>query len=453
VSVLATAGGENLTDLGNARRLVRAFGDRLRYCPARRLWLVWNKKRWKPDGTLRVMRLAKATVREMYAEAARITADTARLALTGHARNSESEARLRAMVTLARSEPGIPVTPDDLDRDPWLFNVRNGTLNLRTGNLRPHRREDLITKIAPVAFDPTATCPRWDKFLSQIFACDEKLIAFLKKAVGYSLTGTARERVILFLYGIGANGKTTLIETLRGVFGDYGMTTAVETLLVKRWGGIPNDLARLKGARFVSTSEADQAARLAEALVKTLTGRDCISARFLYGEFFDFRPTFVLWVATNHRPIIRGTDEGIWDRIRLVPFSVRVPNAKQDKKLLEKLCAERAGILRWAVEGCLAWQREGLGVPPAVEQATALYRTKSDVLGPFLTECCVIERTARVKFNDLYAAYLAWTGEDEEGLPLPRGTFAHHLTKLGYLPEKGAQGARIRCGIRLRTTK
>jgi putative DNA primase/helicase len=441
---------EHLTDLGNARRLVSAFGDDLLYCPARRSWLVWTGKRWKPDSTLRVMRRAKATIREMYEEVASITDDGKRLNLLDHARHSESEARLRAMVTLARSEPGIPVTPDALDLDPWLLNVLNGTIDLRTGKLRPHRRKDLITKLVSIEYDPDAKCARWEAFLDRIFAGDQGLIGSVQRAAGYSLTSTARERVIFLLFGSGANGKTTFLETLRAVLGDYAMTTPIETLLVKRTGGIPNDLARLKGARLVTTSEADKGARLAEALVKQLTGRDTIAARFLYGEFFDFRPTFTLWLATNHKPIIRGNEPAIWDRIRLIPFMVRIPAGQQDKTLLEKLRRELPGILRWLVDGCLAWERKGLGVAPAVKQATGLYEIEMDALSPFLEACCIINDAARATFEDLWAAYQNWARRAGKPSPLSSAEFGERLTDRGFAPGKGTKGIRIRRGIGLR---
>ena len=440
---------EHLTDLGNARRLVEACAADLRYCPQWRCWLVWDGRHWVPDKTLRVMRRAKAVVRQMYADAAATKNATKRRGLVEHAHKSESEARLRAMVTLAQSEPGIPVMVEELDRDRWLLNVLNGTIDLRTAKLRRHRRQDLITKLAPVAYDPTATCPRWEAFLDRIFAGDQKLIGFVRRAAGYSLSGTASERVILLLFGTGKNGKTTLLETLRAAFGDYATATPVETLLVKRTGGIPNDLARLKGARLVTASEAEKGARLAEALVKQVTGRDTIAARFLYAEFFDFRPTFTLWLATNHKPVIRGTDPAIWDRIRLIPFTVRIPEDEQDKQLLEKLRTELPGILRWLVEGCLAWQHDGLGVPPAVEDATAAYQAEMHPLTGFIEECCVIAATAWAKFGDLWKAYILWA-QDAGEVALSKVDFGDRLTDLDYPPDKGGKGARIRRGIALR---
>jgi putative DNA primase/helicase len=451
-STRALSGGvhnpDHFTDLGNARRLVKAYGHNLRYCPQGRRWLVWDGRRWAPDDTLHVMQLAKTVVTRMYADATTIGDDDRRHGVIKHARRSENEARLRAMVTLAQSEPGIPAKVQELDREPWLLNVLNGTIDMRTGELRDHRRADLITKLAPVAYDPAATCPRWDAFLNRIFADDQKLIAFVQRAAGYCLSGTASERAIFVLHGNGRNGKSTLLETLRAIFGDYAMATPVETLLVKRTGGIPNDLARLNGARLVTASEAESGARLAEAHVKQLTGRDMMPARFLYGEFFEFRPTFGLWLATNHKPVIHGTDPAIWDRVRLIPFTVRIPESEQDKGLLERLHEELPGILRWLVDGCLAWQRDGLDVPPAVEEATAAYQAEMDPLTAFIEECCVIAPTVRATIGDLWKAYVVWS--QDTGRPaLGKEEFDDRLTEQGYSPEKGTKGIRIRPGLGL----
>src|SRR5439155_4535552 len=367
--------------------------------------------------------------------------------LLKHALRSEQAARMQGMVTLAQSEPGIPVKPDQLDADPWALNVLNGTLDLRTGQLRPHRREDLITKLAPVVYDHEARYPLFLAFLDRIFAGNTELIGFVQRAVGYSLTGDVRERVLLILWGGGANGKSTLLETLRSMLGDYAMRTPTETLLVKHDGAIPNDVARLRGARFVSASEADEGKRLAEAQIKDMTGGETLSARFMRAEWFDFKPEFKLWLATNHKPVIRGTDKAIWDRIRLVPFNVRIPDGEQDKGLGAKLRAELPGILAWAVEGCLAWQRDGLGIAQDVQAATASYRAEMDVLAVFIGDVCTVSPAAKVSSKLLFSRYSKWCEANGER-PLSQRALGEKLREKGFEPGKvGHRGTRGWLGI------
>jgi putative DNA primase/helicase len=345
----------HLTDLGNARMFVARHGQNLRYVPHWGKWLVWDERRWAVDETRAVERHAKETVLAMHAGWSLVKDDDQRRKLLQHALRSQAEARLNAMVGLARSESGIPIRLDSLDADPWLLNVQNGTLHLCIGELRPHRREDLMTKLAPVSYDPQASYPTWEVFLHRIFGGDAALIRFVQKAVGYSLTGSTQEQCLFMLYGTGANGKSTFLNAVNRMLGEYASHTPTETLLINRSNGVRNDLARLQGARFVTAVEAEGRRQLAEAQVKQLTGGDKITARYLYQEHFEFYATFKLWLAVNHKLTIQGTDHAIWRRIRLIPFTVTIPEPERDKGLEEKLRAELPGILRWAVEGCLAW--------------------------------------------------------------------------------------------------
>jgi putative DNA primase/helicase len=390
------------------------------------------------DANGEVYRRAKETVRGMYVQAADIDADLDRRGLVGHARRSEAQARIRAMITLTQSEPGIAVLSEELDADPWLLNVANGTLDLRTGALRSHQRVDLITKLTPIEYHPEATCPIWERFLERILP-SSALRGFLQRALGYSLSGDTNERVIFIAYGTGANGKSTLMDTCRALLGEYAATTPAETFLAKREGTIPNDLARLKGARYVSAVETDAGRRLAEALVKQAAGGvDTIPARFMRAEWFEFRPEFKIWLATNHKPLIRGTDHAIWDRIRLIPFAVRIPDGEQDKKLPAKLRTELPGILAWATRGCLAWQQVGLDVPGEVQEATAAYRSEMDVLASFLEERCVREEGGRAGPTAIYKAFSAWceaTGERA----FSQRELATRLEELGF--SRGRSGA------------
>jgi len=439
------------TDLGNARRFLIAYGPDLHYCHPLQRWFVWDGTSWKEDQTGEVVARAKATVRAMYAEAASEGDDRRRQELARHALKSEAAQKIRAMVELLKTEPGIPVLPGELDRDPWLLNCQNGTLDLRTGELRPHDRRDLITKLAPVAYDPNATCPEWLSFLDRITGGRADLVTYLQRVVGYSLTGLTDERVLFILYGSGANGKSTFLETIALLLGDYAMRTTTETLLARDREGVPNDVARLRGARFVYASEAEEGRRLAEAKIKDVTGGDKIPARFLYGEWFEFCPEFKLFLATNHRPTIRGTDEGIWDRIRLIPFDVRIPESERipRRELMDRFKSELPGIFAWAVRGCLEWQEHGLGMPTEVAQATGAYRAEMDVLAQFLDECCIVNPLGKAKAGDLYGAYVDWCEANGER-PLAQRNFGMRLTERGFEQRRGTGGARWWVGVRLK---
>lgn len=288
---------------------------------------------------------------EEQAEAARRRVVKAR---RDFARRSQSRARLEAAVALAEREPGVPVRPADLDVDPWLLCARNGTVDLTTGALRPHRRGDLITRLAPADYDQNALCPLWERTLVRVLS-DPEVRAFVQRSLGYALTGSVREQCVFLWHGGGRNGKATVLEALRHALGDYAAETPAETITARNGGGVPSDVARLAGARFVTARETEEGQRLAESLVKQLSGWDTVTARFLFHEWFEFTPVLKLFLATNHLPQVRGTDEGLWRRIHLVPWDQTLSPGEVDKDLPEKLRAESAGILAWAVRGCLEW--------------------------------------------------------------------------------------------------
>jgi P4 family phage/plasmid primase-like protien len=437
----------NLTDLGNAERFAAHHGEDVRYCYPWRKWLVRTGARWERDEAGLVHRLAKETVRDIYREASDAEDEDRRKALAKHAAASESEARIRAMVELAKSE--APVSPDELDADPWLLNVQNGTINLRTGELREHRREDLITKLAPVEYDPDATAPTWGAFLERVLP-GEELRGFVQRAVGYSATGDTSEQCMFIHHGPGANGKSTFQEAVAAALGDYAMRTPTETLLVKRAGGVPNDVARLKGARFVTASETEEGRRLAESLVKDLTGQDTISARFMWAEWFDFKPTHALHLSTNHKPEIRGTDPAIWRRIRLIPWAVTILPAEQDRKLAEKLRDELPGVLAWIVRGCAAWLQEGLKAPEEVRQATKAYRAEMDVLAAFLADCCVRDEDELAFAGELWGAWKRWCDESGEQAGTQK-RFGGRLAERGFLNHRDSRtGRKVWSGLSLR---
>jgi P4 family phage/plasmid primase-like protien len=438
----------HFSDLGNARRLVARHGKDLRYCHASKDWFIWNGARWAGDKKGGVEVLAKETILALYPEATETADRLVRETIVNHALKSEAEARFRAMIALAKSEPGIPIAPDEFDSDSWVLSLLNGTLDLRTGKLLPHRREFFCTKQAPVEFDPNAPCPTWNAFLDRIMGGNSSLIGFLQRAIGYALTGLTTEQVLFFLYGTGANGKTTFLETIRGLLGDYATPSDFSTFLATKNEDRPrNDLARLKAARFVSAVEAGEGRRLAEPVVKQLTGSDTIVARFLFHEFFEFVPQFKLFLAANHKPRIVGTDPAIWRRIRLVPFAVAIPESEQDKHLQEKLQVELAGILNWALRGCLEWQRCGLGESPEVATATACYRREMDIFADFLDERCVIGPDEWATSADIYIDYQSWCERNGER-PLAKNAFGTKLRERGFEDEKH-NGARCWFGIGL----
>ena len=402
----------NTTDIGNGERLAHYHGEDIRYCHPQRKWYLWNGRRWKPDDSGEIKRLAKDVVKWIYREAGRCEDEERRKAIADHARKSESNFRIKAMIEMANSELGIPVTPDQLDVSMWLLNCQNGTLDLRTGELLPHSREHLITKITLVEYDQYAKLPLWDEFLRTATDDNEELIAFLQRAVGYSLTGNTGEEKLFFVHGPEAAGKSTFVESVKAMIGDYAITADFETFLQRREVGTArNDVAALAGARLVASIEVDEGKRLAEGLIKILTGGDTVRARFLYQESFEFLPQFKLWLCANHEPQIRAEDGAMWRRVLKLPFEHSIPRADRDPQVKATLKnPEIAGpaILAWAVEGCLRWQEYGLDIPPVVEKATDKYRADMDVIGAFVEECCIIDRNAFCLKKDLYETYVGW---------------------------------------------
>ena len=333
-----------------------------------------------------VVELAKQTARLIADESAHLQSDTARAERSRFAEQSLSKGSLDRMLDLAKSL--LAVEDARLDADPWLLNVENGTIDLRTGRREKHDPRDLLTKMAPVRADRQAKCPLFKKFLKRITGDDADLRAFIQKAVGYSLTGDMSEQVFFFVYGkSGKNGKSTLANLIRNMLGDYGLHTQTETLLVKQYdNNIPADLARLAGARMVTAIEANINRHLDEAKIKGMTGGEPITARFMRQNFFQFEPEFKLWLVANDRPRVRGTDEAFWRRVRVIPLTIKIPEAERDGDLPTKLQAEWPGILAWAVRGCLRWQREGLVEPDVVRSATKGWHQEMDHLKKFIAE-------------------------------------------------------------------
>lgn len=412
--VLAEGTGrdEPLTELGLARRMVRRFAGRVRFASQLGVWLVWDGRRYAEDVTGEVVRRAKAVVDDLHAEA-RIEINRRDELVRAWVRFQRAS-HLRAMVELAATEPGVPVTVDQLDADPWALNVANGVVDLRTGALRRHDPAELHTKVVAVDYAPDAQAPTWERFLDEVFDGDAEVVEFVRRFAGYSLSGDVREQLLLFAHGQGSNGKSTMLAMLRQVAGDYGLQLDPVVLTATDRDQHPTGLTDLRGKRLVTTVETETTRRLAETLVKLLTGGDPIRARRMRRDYFEFWPSHTLWLAGNHLPAIRGTDLGIWRRIALVPFDVTFEGERQDRELPAKLAAEAPGILTWAVGGCLDWQRDGLQLPDRVRAATARYRADQDHVGRFLADRCVVDDAAHVTARSLREAYEAWCTEQGE---------------------------------------
>jgi P4 family phage/plasmid primase-like protien len=382
-----------MTEGGNARRyaaLARAQGGSLFYCEDLGVWFSWDGKRWKRDHGIATQEMAKRVVRSVRQETVneKLT-PVAYQELAKHAIRSDSAKSIRSTIELAGSEPGMHVEHHRLDAQPMLLNIENGTLELTTGQLRPHDRADLLTKLCSVKYDPKAKCPTWLRFLDEIMAGRADLVDYLRRLSGYFLTGVIREHVLPVFYGVGRNGKTTFIDALLDLLGDYAGPAPKDLLMRKRNEQHPTEIADLDGLRLAVASETQRGQRLDESLVKLLTGGDPLKARHMRQDFYKFDPTHKLVLLTNHKPVVKDTTESIWSRLPLVPFGVVVPPQKRDLQLREKLRAEMPGILNWCIAGCLEWQRAGLNPPTAVLEASHEYRSEEDTIGQFLAECCV----------------------------------------------------------------
>jgi putative DNA primase/helicase len=433
----------HLTDAGNKNRLVEQFGPVIRFVSDWG-WLIWDRCRWRRDPPhLGVLKLAEKTIQAMHLEADqnRDPAHSRQLAL--HAVASEARSRMEAMVSLARMD--VQAESSAFDADPWLLNVQNGTLDLRTGTLRPHQSADLLTKLASVEYLPNVTAPTWMRFLSDIMQGNQELIDYLKRVVGYSLTGSTRERVFFVFHGTGSNGKSTFLETIGALIGDYAVRATTDTFLTKRDNTITNDLARLNGARLVVGSEIDYGRRLAEALIKQITGGDKIAARFLYQEDVEFTPVAKVILAANHKPSIQGTEPAIWNRVRLIPFNQVF--STPDQHMLDRLRAELPGILNWAIEGCLSWQTTGLGMPTEIRTATQDYRNEEDALASFIDDHCVVSPNARAMSSQLYAKYISWCDRTSEPR-MSQKTFGTKLREKGFQNVKSGVKGWVGIGIR-----
>jgi P4 family phage/plasmid primase-like protien len=402
-------------DSGNAKRLISAHGEDMRYCEAWKRWLVWDGLKWDDSSQCAAARLAHGIAEGMLLEARSMPDidDKAQRAAVSFAIQSGNTRRVNSMLEAAQSVCGMPITPEALNKNAYLLNCLNGTVDLRTGGLMPPRREDYITRAIPVEYDPHARCPQWERFLFQIMGGKKHLVEFLQRVAGYCLTGDTSEQCMFILHGSGANGKSTFLNVLQNVLGCYAKAAESQVFIEKK-----NDdatfyaLASLWGARMVTSIETGEGRKLDEPLIKQATGGDIITCRRMREDFWQYMPEFKLFFATNHRPIIKGTDNGIWRRIRLVPFEVVVPDSEQDKQLTSKLLKEVPGILAWGVRGCIDWRRGGLREPDDVLIATREYRDEQDTLGAFLDECCLIGPEYHDTTQNLYHTYTRWAKDN-----------------------------------------
>ncbi|MBX3674323.1 MAG: primase C-terminal domain-containing protein [Burkholderiales bacterium] len=445
----ASAQARSLNDTGNAHRVVDDFGDQIRFVVRMGQWYIWDDQRWRLDDKAQMIEIAKVTAKRIYTEAANCPDPGLAKAIAKHANKSLDVARIKAMVDLAKSDPAVVTVPEALDLHDELLGVSNGIVDLPTGKLRPARSEDLITKHAPVVFDPTARCPTWWRFLNRVMGNNgnklhrhrgKLLVKYLQRVVGYALSGRTDEQVLFFLFGCGANGKTTFLKIVEDLLGrELSCQLPYDALVARKQPrSATNEIARLQGMRAVFTNEVEDGTRLAESLVKQLTGSDTMTARFLYGEFFDFDPKFKLFIAGNHKPVIRGDDLGIWRRLQLVPFEVTIPENERDPRLLEKLRAELPGILNWAIRGYRMWRKQRLSPPPAVIDAGREYRDEMDILKDWVTDCCDVGPTFTLRAADGYRSYAQWA-KDNGYSPMSAKSFGRKLAER-YMKKKLAAG-------------
>ncbi|MDQ0352476.1 putative DNA primase/helicase [Alkalibacillus filiformis] len=440
-----------LTELGNAERIWHYNKGSIAYTKERG-WLFWNGKKWETDALSKIEEVTNKTLRSIYDEAILEADENKSKALKKWA--EKCEGRKVRMNSIEDVKPLATVHNDDLDADSHLFNVNNGTINLDSGKLQEHESKNLITRSSPVDYDPDAKCPRFKQFLEEVIVdkngfSDYEVIRYLQKAIGYSLTSETIEQTIFFLTGKGGNGKSILIESIQNVLGEYSKQTNADTFIKKPFdSGINNDIARLDKARFVAAIESEDGQHLAESLIKQLTGGDTITARFLRKEFFEFRPAFKIFFSTNHKPIIKGSDDGIWRRIAVIPFRVTFDGKSnpKDPYLSEKLSRELPGILNWAIEGYQLWKQEGLKKPKSIMDESEKYRDDMDILKPFLDECCIIDPEEKEEGKTVYYYYNLFCLRNDD-FKLTNRKFYRELEHRGFDFKPGTDNVRFLHGL------
>lgn len=431
----ATADAKNgiaLTDTGNGQLFATQHGKNVRYVPELAKWLIWRDGQWEIDTDGAINERAKETAKSMFVTAASGDSDASRMARARHASQSLNRYRLQSMIAMASTERSIVLRMDNLDADDFLLGVQNGTVDLRDGSFHESRREEYLTQRSLAYYDKDARCPVFQAFLHRVTGGDIEFQNYLQRLIGYVLTGSTAEHCFGFLYGHGANGKSTFLEVIMRLCGSYATQTQPETWMARRGDGASSDIARLVGKRLVVSNEVREGAQLEENLVKQMVAGDVVTARYLYQEHFEFRPKLKLLMAGNHQPIIKGDDEGIWRRVHLIPFTETIPEPERDKHLGAKLAAELSGILNWAIEGCLIWRREGLNPPSAITNATKVYRDDMDLFANWIDEECIVSPGAKgASRHQLYASYQRWCASG--GIkPLSQPAFGRKLAGRGF---------------------
>jgi len=430
------------TDSGNAARFAEMFGDRVRWVAIEKTFYLYDDTRWKPDRTDHVRHLVSEMARQLLHEAADINDATDRATGVKRALRLEGAKGVKDLLYMVQADPRIAITPEAFDRQSYVLNVRNGTIDLRTGELRPHNPADMLTKLAPVMYDPNATFPLWDQVIATATK-DEATRNYVQAVFGSALAGDPREELIAFVHGPTSTSKSTVIKAITNTMGDHAMTADFSTFLHRRdVGGARPDLVRLRGARLVVSLEVDEGRKLAEGLLKSMTGGDTITARGLYQGEIEIEPTWTLCLVANDRPNLRSDDDAIWRRLREVPFDQQIAESQRDpavKATLTDVTVAGPAVLAWLVRGCLDWQEHGLSTPPRVRDATRDYRSEMDSLAGWLTDACVIDPTMQTTSGTLLESYRHWCKTMDTD-PIPPNAFAARLTGLGCKADRSHVG-------------
>jgi len=401
----------DLNDYGNGKRLVNKYEKCIRYANEWDKWLIYNKNRWEKDKIGAIDRMAKSIIEDIREEAKNEVDENKKKEKLKAVNRFGNIRNIKGMIKSATSEKEVRISIDDFDKNKYLINCKNATIDLKKNICYKNDPKDYITKVLNIEYNPKATCPRWKKFISEIVNEDKELEEFIQRAIGYSLTGSTKEQKLFICYGKGSNGKSILLEILRILLNNYASNIKTDSILLKRNKSSANpDIAKLKGIRFVTAQEIQEGKKLDEALVKEITGADTITARFLYNNEFEFRPEFKLWLATNYKPAISGTDDGIWRRLILIPFKCTFTEQKgnKDSDLLDKLKKELPGILNWCIEGYRAWEEYGLSEPDIVKREINNYKKEMDTLEQFIDEKLVVKSDATIKNSRLVELYNIW---------------------------------------------